>query len=173
MIAGWIGWLAVGIIVAVTVIYAIKFHRGKRTDSDLIGPIPKDGFAYCHYPKDLGTARGEILLELLQEVRDQVWSKCAESYGHVLTEKWIVSKLTVKHGEVDPEHLDVRWKFGAQQIILRIQDTMYFHFAGEVHNVYRHMMYGPLWVGKTKSGRDRRCLVNVQEWIAQTFNKDG
>ncbi|MHC4371005.1 MAG: hypothetical protein ACYSW8_25630 [Planctomycetota bacterium] len=168
----WLGWALAGMMVAGGVYMFVRQRRKKANEppDDLIGPIPIDGFAYCHVPIDL-ELHMTVLYEL-EAIRDAVWSICKETYKfEPKSPFWVVSKVALCWEEIEAAHPHVEWDPPAGRIRLRIQKNMNWHFAGEVHNVFRWMMYGPLWVDETKSKKDAKRAVSIQDWIAKTYKE--
>ena len=163
----WIGWLATGVFFAAWFIYWWKFRKGKRVESGLVGPIPIDGFADCHYPKDFDD--GDLALLRLVVIRDDVFRYCELEYGK--TERWIVPKVTLIWDEPREDHPNVMWSRAGDRIVLKIQPEMYWHFAGEVHNLFRFGMYGPGSDKLTYDDADREAALMVRDWIVKRYKE--
>ena len=166
----WLGWVLAGVMVATTV-WAFWRQRKKRTeggwDNGLTGPIPIEGFADCHYPEDLDEWESKLLT--LVDVRDNVMQHCTAVYA--TTERWIVPKLALVYDTLDEKHPNVFWSRAGDRIVLKVQDDMYWHFAGEVHNVFRFGMYGPGSDKKTYSPQDRKDALAVRAWVAERYKE--
>jgi len=161
----WVGWLATGIIFASWFIYWRKFRKGKRVESNLRGPIPIEGFADCHFPKDL--EEWESTLLRLVDIRNDVFRHCELKYGN--TARWIVPKVALIYGEPSKKHPNVKWSRSGDRITLKIQPKMFWHFAGEVHNVFRFGLHGPGADRMTYGHDDTAAAVAVQTWIAERY----
>lgn len=165
----WLGWVLAGMIIAGWFVYWRKFRKGKRVESGLRGPIPIDGFADCHVPKDLAEWETELLK--LVDIRNDVFRYCELAYDK--ESRWIVGKLALIYGEPSKKHPNVKWSRAGDRITLKIQPDMYWHYAGEVLNVFRFVIWGPGSDKTTYSDADYKATVKIQDWIAKTYKGGG
>jgi hypothetical protein len=166
----WIGWLGATILIVGYFVVRYYFLKKQAEPSlnGLSGPYGIDGFADCHYPEDLAEWKTELLK--LVDIRDNVFEHCAMLYS--TTEEWIVPKLALVYDTLDETHPNVFWSRSAGRIVLEVQDDMYWHFAGEVHNVFRFGMYGPGSDRTTYSPQDCRDAAMIQKWIRERYKEN-
>ncbi|MCK5021490.1 MAG: hypothetical protein KAS32_31045, partial [Candidatus Peribacteraceae bacterium] len=72
---------------------------------------------------------------------------------------------------VDPEHPHVLWFAPRDKVFLKVQPTMYYWFVQELHNMFRYQMFGMEWIYKSKDAADEANIVNVEQWIENSFIK--
>lgn len=161
----WLGWVLTALIIVGWFVYWRYFRKGKRVESGLAGPYPIQGFADCHYPTGLGEWKTELMK--LVDIRNDVFRYCELAYGK--ESRWIVPKLALIYGAPRKDHINVMWSRSAGRIVLRIQPDMYWHFAGEVLNVYRFGLYGPGSDQTTYSDADYKATVKIQDWIENRY----
>jgi hypothetical protein len=161
----WLGWVLAALIIIGWFVYWNHFRKGTRVESGLAGPYQIDGFADCHYPENLGEWKTELLK--LVDIRNDVFRYCEFAYAN--ESRWIVPKVTLIFGKPRKDHPNVMWSRSGDRIVLRIQPDMYWHFAGEVHNVFRFGIWGPGSDKLTYSNADKAAAVKVRDWIAKTY----
>ena len=166
----WIGWLGAAILIVgyFVVRYYFKKKQAEPSLNGLSGPYGIDGFADCHYPEDLAEWKTELLK--LVAIRDDVFRYCEFAYAN--ESRWIAGKLALIYGEPSKDHPNVKWSRAGDRITLRLQPDMYWHFAGEVLNVFRFGIWGPGSDKMTYSDADYKATVKIQDWIEKTYKGD-
>jgi len=194
-LAGWIGWVATGVIFVVVAYVWYRFRKRKNSHVSKIWPsITILGFGGVSIPKfypmlpgqpteepePLSYEVAQLEARILYDVKNAVWEKCIEQYGVTYNtneafqqnaQGWCVDDIGVtSNPDAMPEgHPFVAWGMPHGGIKLLFQFDMYFWFAHEVHNVFRYVLHGPLHIYDTVDAGDLMDARVVQEWINEEW----
>jgi hypothetical protein len=165
----WLGWLWLAfMLAAVAATWVWHTRRKARTSEESnLERFSIDGFADCHYPTGVA---GVVMLLRLAMIRDEVMAHCEDTYYS--QQDWIVPKVALIFGEPSEKHPNVEWSRAGDRIVLRIQDGMYWHFAGEVHNVFRYGMHGVGSSDHTYGDADRKAAFAVRTWVKAMYYEE-
>lgn len=164
---GWLGWIATAIIVLGTVYMFYRQRKSKRDTPRSHRTYGLNGFANAiDIPIDIPEAEAWEIIEEISDIQLFVWGICLDEY--VDQEEWYIDHIGFGYTEPSKKHPNIEYNTGDNDIKIKIQDSMYKHFAGEVHNVYRSFMYGPLFIDMTKNEDDRSAKIRVDALIDAT-----
>jgi hypothetical protein len=129
-----------------------------------------DAFPVTHVPigavLDRAEARGVV--EGLKAAYRASWRALTGIYGETVREAPI-DTIGMSLDPVHKDHTNVVWFAPTSKMRLRFQDSMYFHFVGELHNMFRYNLYGIEWIYKTRDSADRRAELAARDWIEDTY----
>lgn len=130
------------VILAVIAIFCILLYfqiKRKKNDTVDLDRVPLARFADVFTPGELPDEESDRIGRNLRVAQRTVYKQCYKIYGITEDIPWIVDKISVVDRDVvEPKHKFVVWHKGAGRIILKLQPSMYFWFAREVHNVFHH-----------------------------------
>ena len=135
--------ISILVIVAIMLVFGYMLYRmekNKRTESNLHGPIPINGFADVHVTKTCSAKESSDIAIKLSRVQRRLWKSCKRVYTRRSKIPWIVDKVAVVDGDVESGHPEVVWHTGANRIVLKLQPSMEYWFARECHNVFRYQL---------------------------------
>ena len=165
-----IPWL---IIALVAVVFAVVFVAQRRSKAEKIPShyvVLVDGFPVVHVPREavltMKEARGYVVG--LKEAYRASWAVFSDIYGKV-TREAPIDTIGMSVDPVHKTHPEVVWFAPTSKMRLRFQDSMYYHFVGELHNMFRYNLYGVEWISKTKNIADAKKASRAAEWIEKEY----
>ena len=170
MHAAWLGWIALALILTAFTLAFVK-QRMNKTEEKLnpshyvVNTV--DDFPTTHVPREAvaSFADAEAAVVALDKVYDYAWAMFGEFYSAPFERSAPIDTIGMSLGPVHPDHKDVVWFAPSSKMRLRFQPTMRFHFAGELHNMFRFNLHGIKHIYKTKDAADKARALKVQAWI--------
>ena len=169
MIAG----LIVTAILLAAFVWAFVAQRGRKASDTRshYAVASVYGFPITHVPREAVSSPEEAreVVVGFKRVYRKVWSEFSLIYG-VETRAAPIDTIGMSLDPVHPDHEDVVWFAPTSKMRLRFQDSMHYHFAGELHNMFRYNLYGIKHIYKTKDDADLAIATSVKSWIKKRFN---
>lgn len=158
------------LLAAFVVVFVLQRRRKARDTSAHYAIATVDGFPITHVPKEAVASVEEAreVVVKLKEVYVTSWAAFSGIYGKV-TRAAPIDTIGMSLGPVHPKHENVVWFAPSSKMRLRFQDSMYYHFAGELHNMFRFNLYGIKYIDKMKGKADRKRAIRVQVWIEDNY----
>lgn len=170
MIPAWIGWLVVILVIAAFIVVFVAQRRRKARQVPSHHIILLDAFPVTHVPVgavlDRAEARGVV--ESIKEAYRATWAALKGIYGVTVREAPI-DTIGMSLGIVSKNHHNVVWFVPSSKMRLRFQDSMQYHFAGELHNMFRYNLYGIEWIYKSKNKVDIAHITKALAWIDKQY----
>ena len=166
-----IPWLVLALIAAVFAVVFVKQRAKKANKTSNHYIVLVDGFPITHVPTDGVSSRKEARASVvkLKEVYKTAWHIMSEDYGVVDPREAPIESIGMSTAPVHPEHNEVVWFAPTSKMRLRFQPSMYYHFAGELHNMFRFNMHGVKWIHIPKDEDDAARAAEVQRWIEENY----
>ena len=172
MLPGWLGWLALGVLVAA---FAWAFIAQRRRKANQVGShhiVLLKGFPIVHVPVFIDREGAEEITGMLQDAYVTAWPTFIDIYkrdpGPMPIDTIGMAMTSVASG-----HPHVVWFMPTGKMRLRVQDSMYHYFVGELHNMFRYRLHGTSWIYKTKSKADKKFAAKAERWIESHYPKGG
>lgn len=167
----WIGWVAVVFVVVAFILAFVKMRLKKRADR--LKPRPPvcrlPLFPPVHGTIAVGQHEVDTWAKRLRRIYFEAWEEFGLIYGIGDPHPLAVSRIFLTLDEVRPDHKHIMWSLPRGPITARVQDTLPFHFAGEIHNVFRCSQFGPTNIYHTISPADLAAARRVQAWISDQW----
>lgn len=151
--------------------YNTRDHEGSHWSIRLAG------FPKVDVPKVTHThAEAVVIAEMLEATYRRAWEAFAVLYGvdweptdedHQAP----IAKIGLNTGEeIEPAHKHIRWILPAT-VHIRLQSSMYYHFVGELHNMFRWIIHkcDMQIVKHPIPGKDVDRAAQVQIWIKDRY----
>ena len=166
----WPGFAVSGILIAVFVYLFVLQRRRKARQVPSHYVVLVDGFPVTHVPREAVVSMSEARRYVvgLKEAYRASWDVFKGIYGKV-TREAPIDTIGMSLDPVHESHPEVVWFAPTSKMRLRFQDSMYYHFVGELHNMFRYNLYGIQWISKTKNIADARKASSVAEWIENEY----
>ena len=164
---GWLGWVATAIIVLGTIYMFYRQRKRKRETSRTHRWWPMDGFGTLWIPLDIEKEDAEAIAHRLWAIQQDVWDMCKEEY--LVSVDWYIDRIGLGHVAPSEDHQNIQYHPGVHKMEIKIQDSMYYHFAGECHNVYRSFLWGPLYIDEWKNADDLLRKGAVDDRIEEAY----
>jgi len=142
-------------------------------------PINLAGFPTVHVHKETANeAAAEAIANVLRMTYREAWAVFAAFYevGWDPTDKKYqapIAKIGLNTGEeIEPKHPHIRWVL-PDVLQIRFQSSMYYHFTGELHNMFRWNIHkcNMEIVKRPIPGEDAERAVKVQRWIEAKYGR--
>ena len=156
-------WL---IIAGILLIGAVLFYLQRRKKANQLPShhiIQQDGFPDVHVPVALSRTEADEIARELRRVYKEAWLVITAIYVYRGGEQMPISVIGLSMDEIEPDHKHIRWI--GDRIHMRYQEDMYFHFAGELHNMVRFYVWGKEGIGETQGATDAERAGRAQHWI--------
>jgi hypothetical protein len=170
MIPAWIGWLAVAVIATAFAAAFVAQRRRKANKKPSHYVVLVDNFPVTHVPRKA--------VESMEDAREVVvgfrgvyrasWAVFGGIYNES-TRAAPIDTIGMSLGAVHPTHPNVVWFAPTSKMRLRFQDSMHYHFAGELHNMFRFNLYGIEYIHLSKDKMDRACAIKTRAWIDEHY----
>lgn len=191
-LAGWIGWLALAVIVVVTAYVWYRFRKTKNAPSEFTHwTVRVFGFGVVHVPKlklwdkqnppehpeqwpmPITPDMASVMAHKLKDAWTVLWLEMIKIYGNSPKGGWPVTYLKLENTVEDMpgDHKHVYWNAPHGSFGLLIADDMVYWFARECHNVFRCMMYGIDNIYDTLDRDDLDKAMQVEEWISENYHE--
>ena len=167
----WLGWLAAAVIILGTAYLFYRQRKKKESDTRSHHIVLLDGFPIVHIPISLSRERAEKIAANLQNVYTRLWASIAKSYC-LTPAPMPIATIGSSLFEVDPEHPHVLWIAPRDKVFLRVQPTMYYWFARELHNIFRYRTFGMQWIYVARDEADDNNIIDIEQWIKENFSKE-
>lgn len=163
-------------VIIILLIAAIFIHkiRGPR-DEGSHWPINLAGFPTVHVHKETAShAEAETLANALRMTYREAWAVFAAFYEQDPRNPAPIARIGLNTGEeISRKHLHIRWVL-PDNVDIRFQPSMYYHFTGELHNMFRvdiHGFGGGDVVPPAQDDLDRERRAKVQQWIDSKYGR--
>lgn len=157
-------WLITAVTIALMFYLLYRMHRRKAAEQRSHHVITPVQFPPVHVPLAVGLEDARNIAETLSATYREAWAAFDAIY-QASGQQFPVSTVGCTMGECHSEHPHVYWSRGSSKIVLRIQSTMYYWFARELHNVYRYTLRGVDGIYNTFSSDDRANALAAEQWI--------
>ena len=164
-----IGWIALALILTAFTLAFVKQRMNKAEEklnpSHYVTLV--DRFPVTHVPREAVASMEEAREAVvgLKEAYRATWHVMSEEYGVVDPREAPIDTIGMSLGPVHEDHPEVVWFAPSSKMRLRFQPTMRYHFAGELHNMFRFNLHGIKHIYKTKNAADKARALKVQAWI--------
>jgi hypothetical protein len=166
----WLGFVVSGILIAVFVYLFVQQRRRKANQVPKHYVVLVDGFPATHVPREavatMEEARGYVVG--LKVAYRASWAVFKGIYKQS-TREAPIDNIGMSMGPVHESHPDVVWFAPTSRMRLRFQPSMRYHFAGELHNMFRYNLYGITYIYKMKNKADKARAAKAQAWIESTY----
>jgi hypothetical protein len=166
-----IGLIITAVLVAAFVVVFVQQRRRKANQVPKHYVVLVDGFPVTHVPREavatMEEARGYAVG--LKEAYRASWAAFKGIYGESTGEAPI-DTIGMSVNPVHKSHPEVVWFAPTGKMRLRFQPTMRYHFAGELHNMFRYNLYGIEYIYKTRNEADNARAIEAQLWIENNFD---
>jgi hypothetical protein len=160
----WIGYIVAGLAILGFIVAFVVQRRKKATDTRSHHTVLLDGFPIVHIPISLSREEAERISKKLRYTYVKTWAQMIKIYGEDVGEMPIAT-IGSSLFEIDPEHRHIKWPMPRDKVFLRVQPSMYYWFAGELHNMFRYLLHGTQWVYNTKDSTDKKFANKAYRWI--------
>ena len=170
MISSWVGWAILCIVVIVFTTVFIAQRRSKDAPrSHYI--VLLDAFPATHVPAGAVESMEEArrVVSLLKEAYRASWAVMSRIYEELDAREPPIEVIGMSTAPVHTHHPDVVWFAPTSKMRLRFQDSMYYHFAGELHNMFRLNLYGITYMYTAKNPKDAKRMAKVSAWIEEKY----
>jgi hypothetical protein len=171
VISSWVGWAVLAIIVIVFTTVFIAQRRSKKDQTRSHYVVLVDAFPVTHVPvgavEDYQAARRVVVR--LKEAYRVSWAVMSRIYEELDAREAPIDTIGMSLGPVHNQHPDVVWFAPTSKMRLRFQDSMYYHFAGELHNMFRLNLYGISYMSTAKNPKDAKRMAKVSAWIEEKY----
>lgn len=164
-----VGWISLGIIALAFILYFIKRQLSKPDDRSH-HVILLNLFPVVHIPRELSREEAEKIANALRDVYVITWAKLSSVYN-VSTYPMPVSVIGSTMSEVSSEHPHILWLAPRDKVYLRIQDSMYYWFALELHNMFRYTLYGMGGIYPSEGGQGIHEAEKAVKWIKEKYSE--
>ena len=169
-----IGWLITALVIAGFIAAFVAQRRRKANSASTHYVVLVDGFPVVHIPREAAAsaseARGYVVG--LKEAYRASWAAFNGIYDASAREAPI-DTIGMSLDPVHKDHPEVVWFAPTSKMRLRFQDSMRYHFAGELHNMFRYNLYGIEWIYRTKDRKDTERYVEALAWVEKEYFKEG
>ncbi len=168
MLSSLAGWLVLVAIIAAC-IFAYTRVKRRQVRPPTVYAVRLDGFAAVHLPIRIPHNDGVALANRLRDIYVSLWAELSLIYDTTPLPLFITD-IALVDGEVEPGHPHVVWHAPALKMRARVQETLPFWFAGELHNVFRYQKFGMgrIYLSDYKPTEDERRRY----YAAMTFIKE-
>ncbi len=164
--------LAAALITALVVVFVLQ-RRRKANQVPKHYVVLVDGFPITHVPREAAAtmeeARGYVVG--LKEAYRASWAVFNGIYKQS-TREAPIDNIGMSMGPVHEDHPEVVWFAPTSRMRLRFQPSMRYHFAGELHNMFRYNLYGITYIYKMKNKADKARAAKAQAWVESTYGSD-
>jgi hypothetical protein len=187
---GWMGWIALAVVIVVFGYLWYRFRKAKNADSVLTHwTVRINGFGKVYVPKlelwskeeppehpeqwpvPITPDMASVMAHKLRDVWTDVWLTMIQTYKHSPKGGWPVTYLKLENTvEAMLEgHKHVSWYAPHGSMRLLMADDMAYWFARECHNVFRCMMLGIPHIYDTVDREDLEEALLVEDWISKNY----
>ena len=164
------GLILTAVLLAAFVVVFVLQRRSKANSIPAHYVVLVDGFPVTHVPREavvsMKEARGYVVG--LKEAYRVSWAVFSGIYNES-TREAPIDTIGMSVDPVHAEHPEVVWFAPTSRMRLRFQDSMRYHFVGELHNMFRFNMYGIEYIYKMKNKADGKRAARVQTWIEENY----
>lgn len=129
-----------------------------------------DGFPIVHIPSAHPRDKAWNIASLLKLTYTLVWDRLLSAYSGG-PESAAIAVIGCSDGVVDESHPNILWPAPRDKIFMKVQPTMYYWFARELHNVFRYQIYGIRNIYKPVNDQDAKTIADVEAWIDETYRR--
>ncbi len=167
----WLGFVALAAILVVgALVWRWHVRRKARTRLEPDPPVCRlPLFPAVHGTIDVPQQKINDLAKQLQRIHLAAWETFGAIYGIPNPHPIAVSKILLQMGVVDPKHQHIMWNLPRGPITARIQDSLPYHFAGEIHNVFRCSQFGSRFINESRDHADSEAARRVHRWIEENY----
>ena len=165
-----IGWIALAVIVVAFTLALVKQRMKKANKAPSHYVVLVDGFPTTHVPREAVPTMQEAraVVVMLKEAYRASWAVLEGIYDKPMREAPI-DTIGMSLGPVHKDHPEVVWFAPTSKMRLRFQPSMYYHFAGELHNMFRFNLHGIEYIYKMKNTADRMRAMEARAWIRENY----
>jgi hypothetical protein len=149
-------------------------QRRKAEDTRSHHKISLSRFPTVDVPVALSRVKAKSIARKLKRTYLHTWDALAEIYNvGPIVRAAPIAKIGMSMDPVDPpKHPHIRWTGDAVHI--KVQPEMYYHFAGELHNMFRYYLYGrdeQGYIKKPKTPEELHIAQAAYLWIQMMYGE--
>jgi hypothetical protein len=165
-----LGLIITAAAIAAFIVLFVLQRRRKARHVSAHYVVLVDGFPVTHVPREAVVSMSEARRYVvgLKEAYRASWAAFRGIYSTTTWEAPI-DTIGMSLGPVHKSHPEVVWFAPTSKMRLRFQDSMCYHFAGELHNMFRYNLYGIMYINKMKNDEDAKMASAAAEWIEKEY----